>query len=287
MTKKFKAKRYSAEEMEALRQNPNVYEVFENRLLLTLEFRQQIYEEWVLKPERSTVRRMLEINGFDTQQIGQNFTQSVESVFKRGGRPKYSMASAKAQASWSKTVNMPTKTPEELLESGKFIWDINRLILHPDFEAKLYRSYPKQCIEDGLLAHGIAPADVGYHKIYWLKEKFERSSGRDTSRSMEKGRGTCYDAATVKRYANHPYIQTVTREKITLQAAFFEAAAPISSLRISPDWRHCPCYECVSEKVSLLVASRTYGRSRAKIYSEIYSVTAWYFSRIILCDFEK
>lgn len=237
MAKKCGAKKYSEEEMEALRKNPNVLEVLENRLSLTIEFRQQVYEEWVLKPERSTVRRMLEINGFDTQQLGQNFTQSVGSVFKRGGRPKYSKASPETQANWSKTMNMPTKTSEELLESGKFIWDVNRLILHPDFEAELYRNYPKQSIEDGLLAHGIAPADVGYHKIYCLKEKFERSSGRDTGRSMKKGRNSGYDAATVKQYTNHPYIQTATREKITLQAAFFEAAAPISSLPIDDIFR--------------------------------------------------
>lgn len=232
MGKNFKAKRYSAEEMEALRKNPNVLEVLENRMSLTIEFRQQVYEAWVLKPERSTVRRMLEINGFDTQQIGQNFTQSVESVFKRGGRPKYSRAAPEIQAGWSKTVYMPTKTVDELLECGRFVWDINRLILHPDFEAELYRNYPKQSIEDGLLSYGIDPADMGYHKIYWLKEKFERSLGRDTGCSMKKGRNSGYDATTVKRYANHPYIETATREKITLQTAFFGAAAPIASLPI-------------------------------------------------------
>ena len=69
-------------------------------------------------------------------------------------------------------------TAEELVESGKFVWDVNRLILHPDFEAELYRNYPQQSIEDGLLSAGISPADMGYHKIYWLQEKFEHSSGR-------------------------------------------------------------------------------------------------------------
>ena len=62
------------------------------------------------------------------------------------------------------------KVDAVLTKSGKFVWDINRLILHPDFEAELYRKYPQQSIEDGLLAAGISPADVGYHKIYWLNE---------------------------------------------------------------------------------------------------------------------
>lgn len=232
MANKRSAKVYSPGEMEALRKNPNVYEVQEHRLLLTLEFRQQIYEEWVREPKRATVRRMLERNGFDTQRLGLNFTQSVESVFKRGGRPKYSKASPETQANWTKAPYMPTMTAEELIESGKFVWDINRLILHPDFEAELYRKYPQQSIEDGLLAAGISPADVGYHKIYWLQEKFERSAGRDTDRSAKRGHTTGYAFATVNRYAKHPYVQSATREKIELKAGFFEAAAPIASLPI-------------------------------------------------------
>ena len=173
MAVKFVPKRYSPEEIEALKKNPNVLEVRENRLLLTIEFRQQVYEAWIRRPERSTVRRMLEANGFDTQRLGLNFTKSVESVFKRGGRPKFSKASPETQANWAKTIYMPTMTAEELVESGKFVWDVNRLILHPDFEAELYRNYPQQSIEDGLLSAGISPADMGYHKIYWLQEKFE------------------------------------------------------------------------------------------------------------------
>lgn len=232
MANKFAAKRYSAGEIEALQKNPNVLEVKENRLSLTIEFRQLVYEEWVRKPERSTVRRMLEIHGFDTQRLGLNFTKSVESVFKRGGRPRFSKASPETQAAWEKTVYMPTMTAEELIESGKFIWDVNRLILHPDLEAELYRRYPRQSIEDGLRAAGISPADMGYHKIYWLKEKFEKASGRDTGRSQKRGRTASFDAATVKCYANHPYIQTATHEKIELKSAFYEAAFPIAALPI-------------------------------------------------------
>lgn len=230
MAVKFVPKRYSLGEMEALRKNPNVLEVRENRLLLTMEFRQQVYEAWVRRPERSTVRRMLEVNGFDTQRLGLNFTKSVESVFKRGGRPKFSKASPETQANWSKTMYMPTMTAEELVESGKFVWDINRLILHPGFEAELYRNYPQQSIEDGLLSVGISPADMGYHKIYWLQEKFEHSSELDTNRSAKRGRTAYYTTATVERYNKHPYIQTATREKIELNKAFFEAAAPIATL---------------------------------------------------------
>ena len=108
MAVKFVPKRYSLGEIEALKKNPNVLEVRENRLLLTIEFRQQVYEAWIRRPERSTVRRMLEANGFDTQRLGLNFTKSVESVFKRGGRPKFSKASPETQANWAKTIYIMT-----------------------------------------------------------------------------------------------------------------------------------------------------------------------------------
>ena len=47
MAVKFVPKRYSLGEIEALKKNPNVLEVQENRLLLTIEFRQQVYSSKV------------------------------------------------------------------------------------------------------------------------------------------------------------------------------------------------------------------------------------------------
>ena len=79
MAVKFVPKRYSLGEIEALKKNPNVLEVQENRLLLTIEFRPHVNEVWIRRRERVTVRRMLEANGFDTQRLGLNFTKSVES----------------------------------------------------------------------------------------------------------------------------------------------------------------------------------------------------------------
>ena len=76
MAVKFVPKRYSLGEIEALKKNPNVLEVQENRLLLTIEFRQQVYEAWIRRPERATVRRMLEANGVDTTRLGLKLPQT-------------------------------------------------------------------------------------------------------------------------------------------------------------------------------------------------------------------
>ena len=57
MAVKFVPKRYSLGEIEALKKNPNVLEVQENRLLLTIEFRQQVYEAWITaKPRTRSIR---------------------------------------------------------------------------------------------------------------------------------------------------------------------------------------------------------------------------------------
>ena len=47
---------------------------------------------------------------------------------------------------------------------------------------------------------------------------------------LQGGRTAYYTAATVEQYRKHPYVQTATREKIELNKAFFEAAAPIAVL---------------------------------------------------------
>lgn len=225
-------KKYSEGEIEALRKNPNVAEVRENRLMLTIEFRQRIYEAWILRPETSTIRQILEANGFDTQSLTLNFAKSIGRVFQRGGRPRTSRASPEALSAWDKSAYMPTLTAEELVESGRFIWDVNRLTFHPDYEAELYRKYPEQSIEDGLRAVGISPADVGYHKIYCLKEKFEKRAGRDTARTVKAGRRSGYNAETVRRYAKHPCVAEATRERIVLSDTFFNAARPIAALQL-------------------------------------------------------
>ena len=79
---KFVPKWYSPGEIEALKKNPNVLEVRENRLLLTIGFR---HKAWIRWTERSTASRMPEAN-------------------------------------WSKTIYMSIMTAEELVESGKSMW---------------------------------------------------------------------------------------------------------------------------------------------------------------------
>lgn len=84
------AKIYTDEEIRRLSQNPCVFYVCRHQMSLTLEFRQMAYDEWLKKPTCSTVKKLLEANGFDIRDLGKDFCLSLSSSFRRRGRPKYS-----------------------------------------------------------------------------------------------------------------------------------------------------------------------------------------------------
>ena len=52
-------KTYTEQEIKILSKNPNVKYVRGNRLGLTLEFRQKLYDEWVKVTRIGTIRKIL------------------------------------------------------------------------------------------------------------------------------------------------------------------------------------------------------------------------------------
>ena len=52
-------KTYTEQEIKILSKNPNVKYVRRNRLGLTLEFRQKLYDEWVKVTRIGTIRKIL------------------------------------------------------------------------------------------------------------------------------------------------------------------------------------------------------------------------------------
>ena len=52
-------KTYTEQEIKILNKNPNVKYVRRNRLGLTLEFRQKLYDEWVKVTRIGTIRKIL------------------------------------------------------------------------------------------------------------------------------------------------------------------------------------------------------------------------------------
>lgn len=65
-------KTYNEQEIQILSENPNVKYVRRNRLVLTLEFRQKLYDKWVKVPRIGTIRKILNDNGVDIRMTGKN-----------------------------------------------------------------------------------------------------------------------------------------------------------------------------------------------------------------------
>ena len=155
-------KRYTNAEIESLSKNPCVKLVKEDRLILTYEFRTEIYKHWVLHPCYSTIRRILEEHGFDRKCVEINYIKDLHRNFKRHGKPRNGKRElASRDISSESDIN-------KLLESGKFIKSGKGIAFAEDFVEQLRSKYPEQTIEEGLRNAGINPEIVGYQRIYHL-----------------------------------------------------------------------------------------------------------------------
>ena len=65
-------KAYTEQEIKILSENSNVKYVRRNILVLILEFRHKLYDEWVKAPRIVTIRKILNENSVDTRMIGKN-----------------------------------------------------------------------------------------------------------------------------------------------------------------------------------------------------------------------
>ena len=82
------SKIYTDEEIKTLINNPNVYYASRNRVALSLEFKQKMYDEWVKVPNTSSIRKFLYENGFDNSYATAFKCRTLSAWFKRYGRPK-------------------------------------------------------------------------------------------------------------------------------------------------------------------------------------------------------
>ena len=82
------AKIYTDEEIKSISNNPNVYYVSRNRVSLSLEFRQKMYDEWVKAPCQTIIRKFLYENGFDNSYVNNLTCHNFHIEFKKFGRPK-------------------------------------------------------------------------------------------------------------------------------------------------------------------------------------------------------
>ena len=79
---------YTDEEIKSISNNPNVYYASRNRVSLSLEFKQKMYDEWIKTPCMTIIRKFLYENGFDSPYVNNVTCHTYHFGFKKYGRPK-------------------------------------------------------------------------------------------------------------------------------------------------------------------------------------------------------
>lgn len=212
------AKRFTQQEIEILKANPNVKAVRENRLTLTYEFRLKLWDHY---QKGDSLKAVFIQHGFDLQMIGAEYIHNREKNFKKYGCP--SRGTNKVFGTNERQRANTREEVQSLLESGLFVKSRKGIAFHPDFIDELYHQYPDMSIEDALINKGIDPAIAGYQRIYQLKKLF---SGEDHERVK------VYDDATIEKLRSHPYIKRVNRKQMVFHDQFYNEAACFDSFHI-------------------------------------------------------
>jgi len=76
-------KRYTKEEIEQLSKNPIVRSVNEKRLVLTFEFRVELFKKWEKKPGMRVLQEMLTDHGINVKSLGSEYINVNSSIFEK------------------------------------------------------------------------------------------------------------------------------------------------------------------------------------------------------------
>ena len=231
-------KRYTTQEIETLRNNANVKEVREDRLVLTYECRLAIYEKWVKKRGHRIIREELENRGLKISIIGNDYIRNMHKRFRKCGCPKNGKNPVCAQ-------KLDRSADEELVASGKFENYGKGIRFTESFANELASKYPEQSIEEGLKAAGIDPQKVGYFRIYTLKKRIE--NGEHEGRKPEGSRrNASYNEETVREMQNHPYVKHASAGQLVFRSRLYREASVLHEQNCSVD-RIMEIYEIPAE----------------------------------------
>ena len=245
------AKIYTDEEIEQLSKHPYVSNVSRHQLSLTLEFKQLLYEEWLKAPLASTVKKMLENNGFDTKSLGADFYKNLSKVFRDYGKParsivfkggRFSEQSSGATAQDNASLpehccneaekGIPSDTHLELIQSGKFTASENGISFTPEFEKTLFEFYPETSIKEGLKKAGIRPEALGRGAVSRLKTTFDKALRMETSLDQSRRSDEPIPKEARKELRKNPFISSVYEWKIHFTPRFYGCAALLRTLPV-------------------------------------------------------
>lgn len=208
------AKIYTEQEIQILSENPNVKYVRRNRLVLTFEFRQKLYDEWVKAPVIGTIRKILNENGINARMVGNDFPRHLQENFRHNKPCNASNSKFGVNANSFKTNK---EDNEYLLSTGVFVKGRNGITFSNEFINEVSLTYPDVSIESKLKEKEIDPDVVGYQRIYILKRKLS-----DVTYRVKKK--TYYSDEVKIKYDNHPYVAKITNKSFVLKDTFYKDA---------------------------------------------------------------
>lgn len=211
-------KRYTKEEIEQLSKNPIVRSVNEKRLVLTFEFRVELFKEWEKKPGMRVIQKMLTDHGINVKSLGSEYIKSLNKTFKRHGMP----INGCNETSYNR--KNTDEEIETLLKSGKFKKSRKGIIFTEEYKKELLEKYPEQSIEESIRQSGIDPHIVGYQRIYQLKKWIMEEKG-DQSETKSAGERHVYTEKEVEEIELHPYVTSVSPKKLQFHNRLFSEAA--------------------------------------------------------------
>ena len=247
------AKIYSDEEIERLSKNPCVYYVCRNRLSLTLEFRQQMYDVWLQKPAPSTIRKLLLENGFNPNELGKDFYKSISRTFKDYGRPqrvkepsykdenvKYHTVPEKQEKKGAADNRPDSEEPERgqatgrdsLIRSGKLIMDGKKISIAPDYVTALFSSYPEISVCEALSVDGLTVSDIGKTRIRRLEEMFSECLAAGTAPFESRDTGSPLAADEIAAALKNPFVEAAAPPGICMREGFGKAAAALRGMPV-------------------------------------------------------
>lgn len=220
--------------------NPKVLYICRNRLVLTVDFKKEIYEKWIEDPRPQTVREMLVSNGFDPCTLRYDFYKNIAYAFIRSGEPKRSrlpagagkgaaigMASgtggAPASMPGGKKGNEAGQKRQALIDTGKFVASGRGIRFSPGFEKELRDAYPQTSVRQGIMAAGFSLKDVGYYQIRRLEKELRDSLGGTTATRQPDGEMSP-GRRDVDALLTNPFVDGVTAGRIRMGRRFFEWA---------------------------------------------------------------
>jgi len=209
-------KRYTQQEIELLKQNPNVKDVRENRLTLTFEFRLRVYETF---KSGGSIRELLEENGIPYSVVGNQFIQTLRRIARRNGKPTNGCGAK---------VRMTANSSEEieyLLSTGIFKKSRNGIVFTQEFINDIYNKYPDVDIVTELKTQGIDPDIVGYQRIHTLQN---RLPGKQPLSQKEN-----YSDEVISSLKDHPYVDHISNKQLKFKKAFYQRAHLLADIHIN------------------------------------------------------